>query len=62
MGLICFCLSIFADRKCQEDRKMLYGNMVEIFLLDGDAIILSIRKEDVVQLDFNNIWMMSGRW
>ena len=46
-----FLLSIYADRQCQAEIKMLYGNMVKIFIPDGDATIIVRRKEEVVRLD-----------
>ena len=46
-----FLLSIYADRQCQSEIKMLYGNMVKIFISDGDATIDMPRKEEVVRLD-----------
>ena len=46
-----FVLSIYAGRQCQAEPKMLYGSMVKIFILDGDAIIVIRRKEMVVALD-----------
>ena len=46
-----FLLSIYADRQCQAEIKMLYGNMVKIFIPDGDATIVICRKEEVVRLD-----------
>jgi len=44
-------LSIYADRQYQVEIKMLYGNMVKIFIPDGDATIVVRRKEEVVQQD-----------
>ena len=44
-------LSIYADRQCQVEIKILYGNMVKIFIPDGDATIVVCRKEEVVRLD-----------
>ena len=41
-------LSIYADRQCRVEIKMLYGNMVKIFNPDGDATIVMRRKEEVV--------------
>ena len=46
-----FLLSIYADRQCQAEIKMLYRNMVKIFIPDGDATIAIRRKEEVVRLD-----------
>jgi len=46
-----FLLSIYAGRKCLGEIEMLYGNMVKIFIPDGDAIIVVRRKEEVVQQD-----------
>ena len=46
-----FLLSIYVDRQCQAEIKMLYGNMVKIFIPDGDATIVVRRKEEVVRLD-----------
>ena len=46
-----FLLSIYADRQYQADIKMLYGNMVKIFIPDDDASIVIRRKEEVVRLD-----------
>ena len=46
-----FLLSIYADRQCQPEIKMLYGNMVKIFIPDGDATIVMRRKQEVVRLD-----------
>ena len=46
-----FLLSIYADRQWQVEIEMLYGNMVKIFILDGDATIVVRRKEEVVRLD-----------
>ena len=46
-----FLLSIYADRQCQAEIKMLYGNMVKIFIPDDDATIIVQRKEEVVRLD-----------
>ena len=46
-----FLLSIYADRQCQAEIKMLYGNMVKIFIPDGDATIVMQRKEEEVRLD-----------
>jgi hypothetical protein len=46
-----FLLSIYADRQCQPEIKMLYGNMVKIFISDGDANIVMRRKQEVVRLD-----------
>jgi len=44
-------LSICADRQCQVEIKMLYGNMVKIFIPDGGASIVIRRKQEVVRLD-----------
>ena len=55
-----FLLFIYADRQCQAEIKMLYGNMVKIFNPDGDATIVMRRKEEVVWLDWNNIWLGAG--
>ena len=52
-----FLLSIYADRQWQTEIEMLYGNMVKIFIPDGDATIVVRRKEEVVRLDWNNIWL-----
>ena len=46
-----FLLSIYAGRQCQAEIKMLYGNMVKIFIPDGDATIVMRKKEEVVRLD-----------
>ena len=46
-----FLLSIYADRQCQAEIKMLYENMVKIFIPDGDATIVMRRKQEVVRLD-----------
>ena len=46
-----FLLSIYADRQCQAEIKMLYGNMVKIFISDGDATIVMRIKQEVVRLD-----------
>ena len=47
-----FLLSIYADRQCQAEIKMLYGNMVKIFIPNGDdATIVIRRNEEVVRLD-----------
>ena len=46
-----FLLSIYVDRQWQAEIEMLYGNMVKIFIPDGDATIVVRRKEEVVRLD-----------
>ena len=46
-----FLLSIYADRQCQAEIKMLYGNIVKIFIPDDDATIVIRRKKEVVRLD-----------
>ena len=50
-GIDMLLLSIYADRQCQAEIKILYGSMVKIFILDGDATIVMRREEEVVQLD-----------
>ena len=55
-----FLLSIYANRQWQAEIEMLYGNMVKIFIPDGDATIVVRRKEKVVRLDSNNIWLGAG--
>ena len=44
-----FLLSIYADRQWQAEIEILYGNMVKIFIPDGDATIVIRRKEEEVQ-------------
>ena len=44
-------LSIYADRQCQVEIKILYGNMVKIFIPGGGASIVIRRKQEVVRLD-----------
>ena len=46
-----FLLSIYADRQCQAEIKILYGNMMKIFIPDDDVTIVIRRKEEVVRLD-----------
>ena len=46
-----FLLSIYADRQYLAEIKMLYGNMMKIFIPDGDATIVMRKKEEVVRLD-----------
>ena len=43
-----FLSSIYADRQCQAEIKILYGNMVKNFTPDGDATIVMRRKEEIV--------------
>ena len=50
---------MYADRQWQAE--MLYGNTGKIFIPDGDATIVVRRKEEVVRLDSNNIWLGAGR-
>jgi hypothetical protein len=40
----------YADRQWQTEIEILYGNMVKIFIPDGDATIV-VRKKEVVRLD-----------
>ena len=43
-----FLLSIYADRQWQAEIEMFYGNMVKIFIPNGDATIVVRRKDEVV--------------
>ena len=52
-----FLLSMYVDRQWQAEIEMLYGNMVKIFIPDGDATIVVRRKKEMVRLDSNNICM-----